>query len=208
MPWYHGWNIVIAGLVFQAISFGIGIYCFTFWVAPWSAEFGVGRGDIMLVFFTLQVSMGLLAPFAGQAMDRLSVRALVCAGAVSLAVALVLAARATALWQLVVLYGSLVVGGTLLAGPLAAQTLTARWFGRRRGGAWQDEPRGGETAAAFPGRRDRRRPIPAADRRAGAHLRIGVSRVHETQDPARRRSDRHGGRRAPRHARHLSARDG
>ena len=133
MPWYHGWNIVIAGLVFQAISFGIGIYCFTFWVAPWSAEFGVGRGDIMLVFFTLQVSMGLLAPFAGQAMDRLSVRALVCAGAVSLAVALVLAARATALWQLVVLYGSLVVGGTLLAGPLAAQTLTARWFGRRRG---------------------------------------------------------------------------
>ena len=133
MPWYHGWNVVIAGLVFQAVSFGIGLYCFTFYVAPWSAEFGVGRGDIMLVFFVLQASMGLGAPFAGRAMDRLSVRALVCAGALSLALALVLAARATALWQLLLIYGTLVVGGTLLSGPLAAQTLTARWFNRRRG---------------------------------------------------------------------------
>lgn len=133
MPWYHGWNVVAAGLMFQAISFGIGLYCFTFYVAPWTSEFGVGRGEIMVIFFVLQASMGLMAPVAGRAMDRLPIRLLVIAGAVSLALALFLAARATALWQLMVIYGTLIVGGTLLSGPLAAQTLTARWFNRRRG---------------------------------------------------------------------------
>lgn len=120
-------------MVFQAVSFGIGIYCFTFWVAPWSLEFDVGRSQVMTVFVTMQVAMGALAPFAGRAMDRLSIRALVVTGAVSLALALALAARATALWQLNVLYGTLIVGGMLLCGPLAAQTLAARWFESRRG---------------------------------------------------------------------------
>ncbi len=133
MPWYHGWNILAVGMLFQAITFGVGIYCFTFWVAPWSLEFGVGRGDVMMVFLTMQVSMGALAPFAGQAMDRLSIRVLICCGAACMAVGLVLSAMATALWQLVVLYGTLMCAGMLLAGPLAAQTLTARWFLRRRG---------------------------------------------------------------------------
>lgn len=133
MPWYHGWNVVAAGLVFQGISFGVALYCFTFYVAHWSTEFSVGRGEIMVVFFILQASMGLLAPVAGRAMDRLSIRVLVITGAVCLALALFLAARAQALWQLMLLYGTLIVGGTLLAGPLAAQTLTARWFNRRRG---------------------------------------------------------------------------
>ncbi|MCP5179957.1 MAG: MFS transporter [Pseudomonadales bacterium] len=133
MPWYHGWNVLAAGLIFQGVSFGLGLYCFTFYVTPWATEFGVGRGDVMVVFLILQASMGLLAPFAGRAMDRLPIRLLVCIGAVSLAAALLLAARATALWQLMLIYGTFMVGGTLLSGPLAAQTLTARWFNRRRG---------------------------------------------------------------------------
>lgn len=132
-PWYHGWNVLAVGMLFQAVTFGIGIYCFTFWVGPWSAEFRAGRGQVMTVFITLQVAMGALAPFAGRAMDRASIRVLIVAGALCFALALALAARAQTLWQLSFLYGSLVVAGMLLAGPLAAQTLAARWFTRRRG---------------------------------------------------------------------------
>ncbi len=120
-------------MLFQAVSFGIAIYCFTFWVSPWTAEFGVGRGEVMVVFLTLQVAMGAIAPLAGRAMDRMSIRALVMSGALCLSLALILAARASAMWQLIVVYGSLMVAGVLLAGPLAAQTLAARWFSRRRG---------------------------------------------------------------------------
>lgn len=133
MPWYSGWNVLAVAVVFQALSFGIGIYCFTFFVAPWSREFGVGRGEVMTVYLGMQIGMGALAPLAGRAMDRLSIRALVCAGALSLAAALVLAGRATQLAQLQALYASLVVLGMLLSGPLAAQTLATRWFTRRRG---------------------------------------------------------------------------
>jgi MFS family permease len=133
MPWHHRWNVLAVGLLFQALSFGIGIYCFTFYVAPWSAEFSVGRREVMLVFLGLQLALGAFAPFAGRAMDRLSIRALVCVGALCLALALALSARATQLWQLGLLHGTLVVAGILLAGPLAAQKLVTRWFDERRG---------------------------------------------------------------------------
>ena len=135
MPWYHGWNVLAVAMLFQAVAFGIGIYSFTFWVAPWSAEFAVGRSEVMTVFITMQVAMGLLSPLAGRAVDRLSLRGLIIAGALCLAAGLLLAGRAGALWHLNLVYGTLIVAGMLLAGPLAAQTLAARWFARRRGTA-------------------------------------------------------------------------
>ena len=135
MPWYHGWNVLAVAMLFQAVAFGIGIYSFTFWVAPWSAEFTVGRSEVMTVFITLQVAMGLLSPLAGRAVDRLSLRGLIIAGALCLAAGLLLAGRAGALWHLNLVYGTLIVAGMLLAGPLAGQTLAARWFARRRGTA-------------------------------------------------------------------------
>ena len=136
MPWYHGWNVLAVAMLFQAVTFGVGIYSFTFWVAPWSAEFTVGRSEVMTVFITLQVAMGLLSPLAGRAVDRLSLRGpLIIAGALCLAAGLLLAGRAGALWHLNLVYGTLIVAGLLLAGPLAGQTLAARWFARRRGTA-------------------------------------------------------------------------
>jgi MFS family permease len=123
------------GLLFQAVVFGIGFFCFTFWVAPWRAEFGSSRGEVMAILVTVQIVMGCAAPFAGRAMDHLSIRALVVAGAVCFAAALALAAHATALWQIGLIYSVLFVAGALLAGPLAAQTLAAKWFFARRGTA-------------------------------------------------------------------------
>ena len=66
--------------MFQAATFGITFYCFTFWVAPWMGEFGVTRSDVMLLILVAQVTMGVVAPVAGRAMDALSIRALVVAG--------------------------------------------------------------------------------------------------------------------------------
>ncbi len=132
-PWYYGWNIIAVAILFQALTFGICFYSFTFWIAPWSEEFSVGRGDVMLVFLALNVGMGLLAPLAGRAVDRFSLRWLITFGASSLALGLWLAARADSLWSLKLIYASLIVAGPLLAGPLIAQTLATRWFNLRRG---------------------------------------------------------------------------
>ena len=135
MSWHRGWSVLAVAMLFQAVTFGIGIYSFTFWVAPWSADFDVGRGDVMTVFLALQAGMGLFAPLAGRALDRLSIRGLIIAGALCFALGLALAGRAGALWHLRLIFGTLVVAGLVLAGPLAGQTLAARWFTRRRGTA-------------------------------------------------------------------------
>lgn len=120
-------------MLFQAVSFGIGIYCFTFWVDPLATEFDVGRGRVLLLFVTLQLSLGLLSPFAGQAIDRFDLRWLIIIGSTCMAAALALTSVSSTLWQIQVLFATLMVAGLLLAGPLAAQTLAARWFDRRRG---------------------------------------------------------------------------
>ncbi len=131
--WYYGWNVLAVAMLFQAISFGIGIYSFTFWVAPWMQEFDAGRADVMTVFIILQVAMGLWSPVAGRFLDARSIRHLIVLGAVCLSVGLVAIGRAASLWQIQAIYATLIVVGMLLCGPLPAQTLAARWFDRRRG---------------------------------------------------------------------------
>jgi MFS family permease len=133
VPWYYGWNVLAVCMVFQAISFGIGLYSFTFWVLPWTREFGVGRGDVMTVYIAMTVAMGAISPFAGRAMDTLSIRALITVGALCFALALTLTSYASELWQVATIYGVLVPIGMVMAGPLAAQTLAAKWFSARRG---------------------------------------------------------------------------
>ena len=135
MPWYYGWNVLGVGMVFQAATFGITFYCFTFWVGPWTRDFGVSRSDVMLLILVTQVAMGVVAPLAGRAMDALSIRALVITGATAYALGLAIAAQASALWHIGAAYATLLVAGVSLAGPLAAQTLAAKWFFGRRGTA-------------------------------------------------------------------------
>ena len=131
--WYYGWNILGVGMLFQAIVFGIGFFSFTFYVGPWRNEFGASRGDVLAILVLVQVVMGIASPFAGRAMDDLSIRALVVAGSVCFALALALSSQASTLWHVGLIYSALFVAGALLAGPLAAQTLAAKWFFARRG---------------------------------------------------------------------------
>jgi MFS family permease len=131
-PYNHGWNILAVGLLFQAATFGITFYCFTLWVQPWMDTFNATRSEVMTIFVVTQIMLGASSPFAGRAMDALQIRTLVTVGTLCFAAALWLIAQATALWQIGVLYGTLFMSGSLLAGPLAAQTLAARWFTENR----------------------------------------------------------------------------
>lgn len=134
-PWYFGWNVLGVGLVFQALLFGSIFFSYTMWVNQWVADatLDASLSQAMWGITVLSLTQGLLAPFAGRAMDRLSIRALVCAGALAAALGMALISQASALWQIILIYGTLITVGTLLSGPLAAQTLAAKWFRGRRG---------------------------------------------------------------------------
>ncbi|MBQ75284.1 MAG: MFS transporter [Gammaproteobacteria bacterium] len=132
-PWYYGWTIVAVAITYQAIVYGIALYSFTFWVPLWEDEFGTGRGDVMLVFIAMQAGLAVLAPFAGKAADSLPLRWLVLAGGVCFAMSLILSSYAQELWQIGVIFAVLTVAGLVLAGPVTALTLVARWFNRNSG---------------------------------------------------------------------------
>jgi MFS family permease len=133
MRWHYGWNIVWACMVIQAVVFGWSNYCVTFWLVPWTTEFGGSRSEVMLAPALSLLMMGVFAPFAGKAMDRYSARTLFLIGAAAFISGLFATSRATAIWQIVVIYALLISAGTALAGPLASQVLAAKWFHERRG---------------------------------------------------------------------------
>lgn len=135
LPWYHGWNIVAVSLVFQALLFGSIFFSYTLWVGEWLDDPGLGvtLTMVMVPITILNLAQSLVAPFAGYAMDRYSIRALICTGATCAGVGFLLISQVSAFWQIILVYGSLMMAGVLLAGPLAAQTLAAKWFNRNRG---------------------------------------------------------------------------
>ena len=134
-PWYYGWNIVGVSLVFQSVLFGSIIFSYTLWVGEWLGDPGLGvtLTYVMVPITILTLAQSIVAPFAGYAMDRYSIRVLVCIGTASAGLGFVLISQVAAFWQIIIIYGTLIMAGTVFAGPLAAQTLAAKWFDGNRG---------------------------------------------------------------------------
>lgn len=130
---YYRWIVVLYGLLLQAISVGTVIYCFALFTLPWLEEFGSSRRDLMLTIALLQIGAGVLGPLAGRALDKYPLHWLIFTGLASMVLGLFLAQRVTALWQLWLIYATLLPVTMTLMGTLAAQTLVSRWFDEGRG---------------------------------------------------------------------------
>lgn len=129
----YRWVIVGYTLIIQAVCLGILVYCFPLFAVSWLDEFDVSRGEVMLTISLFQVASGVFSPFAGRAMDRYPIRSIILFGMLLLCVGLFLASRATALWQVQVLYSTLMPFSVTLMSTLASQILITRWFTNNRG---------------------------------------------------------------------------
>lgn len=130
---YYRWIVLLYGVVLQAISVGTIIYCFALFTLPWLDEFGSSRRDLMLTIALLQIGAGVLGPLAGRALDTFPLRWVILTGLAAMVLALALAQRVTALWQLWLIYATLLPVAMTLMGTLASQTLVSRWFTDNRG---------------------------------------------------------------------------
>ena len=130
---YYRWIVLLYGVVLQAISVGTIIYCFALFTLPWLDEFGSSRRDLMLTIALLQIGAGVLGPLAGRALDTFPLRWVILTGLASMVLALALAQQVTALWQLWLIYATLLPVAMTLMGTLASQTLVSRWFTDNRG---------------------------------------------------------------------------
>lgn len=125
--------ILALSVLLQALTFGILIYGFTFWVEPWTKEFDVSRSWVMAIVTGHMISLGICSAFLGPLVDRVDARLAVIGGLVAFSFGLALISAATSPLAIAAVYMLVMPVGAVFAGPLIAMTLVARNFTHRRG---------------------------------------------------------------------------
>lgn len=131
---FYGWKIVGVTFATHFISMGFIFYSFGVFFKALEGEFGGGRLGISLGLTIMSIMTALFAPFLGRALDRGSIRNIMCVGAVALSIGFLLASRITALWQFYIVLAFLGLSAAMMGG-LPSSTLVSNWFVERRGTA-------------------------------------------------------------------------
>ena len=128
---FHGW--VVVGAAFGVLFVGFGVaYSFAAFFHALRDEFDATRGDISLVFALTGFLYFGLGAVSGPLADRIGPKPVVLAGILLIAVGLLLAAAAQALWQIYLTYSVCVgVGVGLAYVPVVGAV--QRWFVKKRG---------------------------------------------------------------------------
>ena len=135
LPFYRGWTIVGAGFACAVVAVGATIYAFGAFVAPVSAEFGLTRAAANSGFALFLLGMAIWSPIVGRLLDHAPAQRIMLIGAASFALGLTAIGLAQAPWMIGLAALTLLAFGVASGGALAANTVTARWFQRRRGRA-------------------------------------------------------------------------
>jgi len=132
---FYGWRIVGIAATSQGLAVGTTFYAYGVFVKPLAAEFEAPRLVVVLGLTLLMLVQGLVSPYLGRMLDERSVRGVMTLGALICALGFLGLSVATSLWQIGILFGSLIAVGSHMFGPLATSTLTANWFHLKRGRA-------------------------------------------------------------------------
>jgi MFS family permease len=130
---FYGWRIVMVAFVTNFIAVGLVFYSYGVFFKALAAEFESSRFGVAAGIAIMNVAIAMFAPFLGQALDRWSIRNLMCLGALLTGAGFCVASRIEALWQFYAVMGTLLALGVAMLGPLAGSTLVANWFMERRG---------------------------------------------------------------------------
>jgi MFS family permease len=129
-----GWRQVAAcGFLLAPVAFVASGYSVL--AVPLGEEFGTSRMVLMLAMTVLAGVGGVLSPFLGNLMDRVSLRVMMVTGALLLGTGYVALSFVTSFTQVLLVFALLITPASVLIGPLAATVLLARWFVKRRGAA-------------------------------------------------------------------------
>jgi len=130
---YYGWKIVATTFVTNFIATGFIFYSYGVFFKALAADIGGSRLEISFGLTIMNIAVAIVAPFLGHALDRRSIRNIMCCGGMLMATGFFLASRMNTLWQYYILLGSFLGLGAIMTGGLAGSTLLANWFFRRRG---------------------------------------------------------------------------
>ena len=129
---HYAW--IVAGVTFLTLLATAGIRSAPgVLIVPFEQEFGWSRATISAAVSVNLVLYGLTGPFAAALLDRIGVRATMLLALTLLATGVALTTLMTAPWQLVLLWGVVVGGGTGMTALALGATVVNRWFSTRRG---------------------------------------------------------------------------
>ncbi|MCT8158967.1 MFS transporter [Pseudoruegeria sp. SHC-113] len=126
------WVIVVAAALLLGIAMGTLVNGLSAFVIPLEIHFGWSRAEVSAINSLGLIGIALGGIVMGFLADRIATRTICLIGAASLAAALLLAARAEALWQFYTLFFAAgFLGGGALFAPVIA--LVGGWFTASRG---------------------------------------------------------------------------
>jgi MFS family permease len=125
---------LMLGGAFTAFTVSAGLmHSYAVYLVAFIEEFGWSRGETSVAYSVSQLVAGFSSPFVGALVDRLGPRRLLLLGAGLLVFGLALSAFATALWQIILLYGVVMTVGANCLGLVVFVPLLSRHFVRNRG---------------------------------------------------------------------------
>ncbi len=126
----RGWIITGAAFVANFATFGV-LFSFGIFLTPIADSFETSTGPVAPLFSTAVCFYYLAGAVAGRFSDRVGVRPVVAAGAIFMTIGLIASARASALWQLYLVYAPLVGSAVGCCYPPMIGTV-GRWFEEKR----------------------------------------------------------------------------
>ena len=126
----RGWVVTSAAFVANFVTFGV-LFSFGIFLTPIADSFDTSTGPVAPLFSTAVCFYYLAGAVAGRFSDRVGVRPVVVTGAIFMTIGLIVSARASALWQLYLVYAPLVGSAVGCCYPPMIGTV-GRWFEERR----------------------------------------------------------------------------
>jgi MFS family permease len=129
---HYGWVIAVLTFFVLLVSAGLraapGVL-----IVPLENDFGWSRATISLAVSINLLMYGVTGPFAAALMERVGMRASMLLALVVMASGFALTTIMTAPWQLIILWGFVVGGGTGMAALVFGAIVVNRWFTTHRG---------------------------------------------------------------------------
>jgi len=129
---FYGWLIVATGLLVEALGYGAR-YSFSIIFPSLLEDFQWPR-DITAAMLSVHLLIyGLVAPVAGDLVDRVGPRKTMAFGITLLALGLAVSGWGSEPWHFYLSFGVLTGAGLCLTGSVPFTTVLRNWFERRRG---------------------------------------------------------------------------
>src|SRR5207248_301421 len=130
--YFYGWNVVGATFVMAWLSFGLGFYGLSVYVATLQRLHGWSASAVSAPVTVYYVAGAVLTAAIGDLCERLGPRAVVAGGSIAMAAGVATLGVVTQPWQLYPTFLVMSVGWGAMSGA-AINIILAPWWIRRRG---------------------------------------------------------------------------